>query len=883
MKRLSLFCFLAFSMTVGLAPSVWAQAVGSIVGAVGDPSGAVIPSAKVTATETRAKSSVSADIPFRHIVIDANFAGSDCKGAADIKGDGYLDIVAATAHELMWYEYPTWAKHIIAYGTNFTTDMQLADINGDGAPDVIVPDGPLGKLAWYENPRGHGGDPATDLWIRHAIGEQGTWAHDVEVGDVDGDGKLDVVTRKGNAHEPGVTILWLQKDPDSWTRVELPTIVCGEGTALADINGDGCLDIVQNGYWLECPKADPVHGTWVEHDIDRNWPDMVGVTIYDMNGDGRPDVLLSPAESKGRLSWYEAPPDPVQGKWIEHVIDPDVEFIHTFKVADMNNDGHPDVVTAEMLASGYHPEVTSHAQVSVYLNEGDSLHWKHQIVATTGGHNLRVADIDKDGAIDIISSNWESPQYKYHPLEIWMNLLNDHRKLPLDRWTHIPIDDHKGKWGDFENPPWMKYFGLAAGDVTGDGYKDIVTGRYFYRNPGGDMTGPWERVDVGMNVDAMLMLDVDGDGQLNVIAEHLPDVYWLKPVDKEANSWKALKVASIPTASHVNGQGYRLAQLMPGPKPQILLSSQGLYYITIPEHPENGNWPVTRITKDATDEGMDVGDFNGDGRLDVAAGYGDGRQVAWWENPGNGQSDWKMHKVGSTVNWKDRTSVADLTGNGRPDIIVSEESVWKGDSVYWFENPGDPMNTSWTRHTLVTQFTTNSMDVADMNNDGRPDIITAEHRGTKKLQIWENLGDGNFREHIISTGRENHLGTKAVDLDGDGDLDIIGIAWDGYNYVHLWRNDARRVLGGARQTAAASIDPNGGNSTQPFFVHLKSATPGAVIRYTLDGSDPSLDSSSLYAEPLTLTGSCTLKARAFKANMSDSDVTTAVFKTSYHY
>ena len=382
------------------------------------------------AESMRSKPSLPANVPFKHVIIDANFAGSDCKGAADIKGDGYLDVIAATAHELAWYEYPAFAKHTIAYGTNFTTDMQVADINNDGAPDVIVPDGDHGDLAWYENPRGHGGNPATDPWIRHEIGVQGTWAHDVEVGDVNGDGRLDVVTRKGNAHEPGIGILWLQKSPDLWTRVELPTIVRGEGTALSDFNRDGCLDIVQNGYWLECPKDDPVHGIWVEHDIDRNWPDMVGVTVHDMNGDGRPDVLLSPAESKGRLAWYEAPPDPVHGKWIEHVIDPDVEFIHTFKVADMNNDGHPDVVTAEMLGSGYHPEVHSRGEVSVYLNEGGSLHWKHEVVATTGGHNLRVADINHDGAIDILSSNWEGGgKFPYHPLEMWLNLLNN---MPLD-------------------------------------------------------------------------------------------------------------------------------------------------------------------------------------------------------------------------------------------------------------------------------------------------------------------------------------------------------------------------------------------------------------------------------------------------------------------
>ena len=84
-----------------------------------------------------------------------------------------------------------------------------------------------------------------------------------------------------------------------------------------------------------------------------------------------------------------------------------------------------------------------------------------------------------------------------------------------------------------------------------------MTGRYFYRNPGGNMTGKWERVDLGLNVDSMLLVDVDGDGQLDVIAEALPDVYWLKPLDKEGNNWRAMKVASISSGVTCQRSGLR--------------------------------------------------------------------------------------------------------------------------------------------------------------------------------------------------------------------------------------------------------------------------------------------------------------------------------------
>ena len=62
-----------------------------------------------------------------------------------------------------------------------------------------------------------------------------------------------------------------------------------------------------------------------------------------------------------------------------------------------------------------------------------------------------------------------------------------------------------------------------------------------------------------------------------------------------------------------------------------------------------------------------------------------------------------------------------------------------------------------------------------------------EHRDTRKLALWENVNHGaSWVEHIVDTGKENHLGARVADLDGDGRLEILGIAWDTYPYLHLW-------------------------------------------------------------------------------------------------
>jgi FG-GAP-like repeat len=371
--------------------------------------------------------------------------------------------------------------------------------------------------------------------------------------------------------------------------------------------------------------------------------------------------------------------------------------------------------------------------------------------------------------------------------------------LSLDKWRYIQVDNQRGKWGDWDQPSWLKYFGLAMADVTGDGYKDIVAGRYFYRNPGGDMTDPWPRITFDINVDGMLILDVDGDSFADVIAEALPDVYWLEARDRQGNSWKATKIGTLPKTDHVNGQGYMLAQIIPGGKPEIVLASgKGVFYFQVPENPQAGNWPRTRIAAETMDEGIGVGDINGDGDIDVAAGREPGKKhmVIWYENPGNGGGDWTGRLVSETAFSPDRIVIAEINGDSRPDIVVTEERSPGPNpdaSLYWFEQPDNPKNQTWKKHVVITEYSLNNLDVADMDRDGDFDIITCEHKGpkgTQKLQIFENDGKGNLTEHIIDRGKESHLGALVADMDNDGDLDIISAAWDNYKYLHLWRNDA---------------------------------------------------------------------------------------------
>jgi hypothetical protein len=299
-----------------------------------------------------------------------------CDGvnAADIDGDGHLDIVAGP----FWYAGPDFKVRHAFYEPveqelekNPTNSMFtfIGDFNGDGKPDILV----LGRVLfhqafWYENPGKTEALKPDARWKRHfamnrAFGESPIFT------DIDGDGKPEVLALSGNTDKDKLK-QWGWYAPD-WSKPDQPwkfTAVTEpgdfnhyyHGEGVGDINGDGRTDLVTNeGWWEQPSKGSPPGTLWKKHPFNFS-SDKGGaqILVYDVNGDGRADVVTALNAHGFGLAWFEQQRSATgEITFVEHKLmgtraeeqKYGVAFSqpHALTLADLDGDGLPDVITGK--------------------------------------------------------------------------------------------------------------------------------------------------------------------------------------------------------------------------------------------------------------------------------------------------------------------------------------------------------------------------------------------------------------------------------------------------------------------------------------------------------------------------------------------------------
>jgi hypothetical protein len=230
--------------------------------------------------------------------------------------------------------------------------MFTFDFNGDGWTDILLYGFPGKEAAWYENPKGREGH-----WQRHVIFD----VLDNEspgFTDIDGDGKPDILCcSKGyigyataDWKNPGAPWTFHPITPKGdWQRFT-------HGLGSGDVNGDGKIDILEKDAWWEQPPSlggDPV---WIRHPA----PFGTGggqMVVYDVNGDGLNDVITSLAAHMYGLAWFQQVRENGQISFREHLIlnqdaTPNrygVKFSqgHSLALMDMDGDGLKDIITGK--------------------------------------------------------------------------------------------------------------------------------------------------------------------------------------------------------------------------------------------------------------------------------------------------------------------------------------------------------------------------------------------------------------------------------------------------------------------------------------------------------------------------------------------------------
>lgn len=340
--------------------------------------------------------------------------------AADFNGDGHVDVVGGP----FWYEGPTFAvKHAYEQPNTFNP-LQYSDrffyfdydFDADGWVDLLAINEPGKEARWYRNP---GPDGQTSYWERFDVFQDVSNESPAFV-DVTGDGVPELVC----IHAGNYGYAEIAADPrQPWTF----TPVSSEGTwtrythglGVGDVNRDGRQDILaKEGWWAQPAQA--ADTVWTFHPVPFAAFGGAQMLVDDVDADGDSDVITSLHAHGWGLAWFEQQAD---GSFEQHTLmadttevatyGPAFSQLHALALADLNGDGRNDFVTGKRWwAHGPNRDADPQGDAVVYWWEnhrrpdGSASFEPHLIHNDSGvGTQVTVRDLNADAKPDVVVTN----------------------------------------------------------------------------------------------------------------------------------------------------------------------------------------------------------------------------------------------------------------------------------------------------------------------------------------------------------------------------------------------------------------------------------------------------------------------------------------------
>jgi hypothetical protein len=683
------------------------------------------------------------------IISHADVDGPESVIAADLDGDGDLDVLSASTSDdkVAWYENTDGKgtfgpQRVIAQSADSPKSVFAADLDGDGDTDVLSASISDDKIAWYENADGNGTFAAQRVISSAAHGAVSVFA-----ADLDGDGDMDVLAALYSDN----AIAWYENTDGHGnfgsqqvftTQASLISCICG-----SDLDGDGDVDVLSASTqddkiaWYE--NADG-KGTFSPQQVISTTADMaIFVYAVDIDGDGDMDVL-SASSQDDKIAWYEN----IDGKGAfspQKVITRDADAAWSVSAADLDTDGDMDVLSAS----------AGDDKIAYYENvDGQGTFGPQQIITEKAdqARSVYAADLDGDGRADVLSASQKDDKIAW---------FRNRQETLWDRLVEHLID-----------PDFNGNISIYSADIDSDGDHDLIAagdGIAYFENLE-DASGSFLKHGVVDGSYVVSLVDMDGDNDMDILGGRYKDILWWE------NAGSGIFTAHLIDNSTFQSVSVNAVDLDSDGDIDVISASNVNRAIGWWENDGSENFAKKTIAQGGFKSIYSI-DVDCDGDMDIPCVQAS--SISWLEN--DGLQNFSNHVIADKLHFMVFVFAIDLDNDADVDILgvdkyAHQVILWENDGLQNFTTVVIDSGIVWPE--LV--------DVADLDNDGDLDLL-AVASNDDYLCVYENLGSKKFYKQIIRKNFDGASCVHAVDIDNDGDLDIVAAASDAHDVI-WWEN-----------------------------------------------------------------------------------------------